>query len=188
MEIEVRLLGMKELNARLEELDALGQKKLLSRVMRRVAKPTALAAKSNLTRFRRSGSLGSAIGVYAARARSKEVVRFQVGAQKKNRTALFVHNAFYHRRLKGIFYGHLLEFGHRIGTAETGWLRKGRRRKGAGGSSVGRVGAKRWLTPAVDSTKHRMTAAIRDEMQRGLDAIARRRDQKKANTESLVPP
>lgn len=188
MEVEVKMTGMRELYARLDELDALGQKKLIARIVRRVAKPTAVAAKANLFAYRRSGALAAAVGVYARRTTGQEVVAVQVAARKKDRTALFVHNAFYERRRKGIFYGHLLEFGHRIGTRATGWLKKRGSRGSAGGASGGVVGPRKWLQPAVSSTQAAMVRAFQDEMRRGLDAVARRKGQKTANTESLVPP
>lgn len=188
MEVEVKMTGMKELNARLDELGALGEKKLLSRVVRRVTKPTSVAAKANLLRFRKSGALGAAVGVYARRVRGQEVVAFQVGAKKKHKTALFVHNAFYGRRRKGVFYGHLLEWGHRIGTRKTGWLKKRSRPSGAGGVSGGTVAPREWLSPALHSTQSRMVSAFVEELKRGLDAIARRRGRASADTENLVPP
>lgn len=186
MEATVEVKGLKELTARLDELSAIGQKKLISRVVRRVAKPTAVAAKENLLAFRKSGALAAAVGVYARRTRGQEVVAVQVGAQKKHRTALFVHNAFYGRRLKGIFYGHLLEWGHRIGTRKTGYLQK--RGRGAGGTSTGQVAPRRWLSPAVSSTQGRMVQAFVDELKAGLDAIARRKGQKTTDTERIIRP
>lgn len=188
MEVSVELKGVKELYARLDELDAIGQKKLLGRVVRRVAKPTADAAKSNLLAFRKSGALAAAVNVYATRPRGQEVVSVQVAAQKKHRVALFAHNAFYGRRLKGIFYGHLLEWGHRIGTRKTGYLKKLTRPSGAGGTSTGKVAPRRWLSPAVSAHKARMVSSFAAEMRRALDAVARRRGQKSANSEGLVPP
>ncbi len=193
MEVEVKMTGMKELYARLDELDALGRKKLIARIVRRVAKPTSVAAKANLLAYRKSGALASAVGVYARRPRGQEVVAVQVAARKKDRTALFVHNAFYGRRRKGIFYGHLLEFGHRIGTSVTGWLKKRsggkvQQARGAGGASAGIVRGRHWLLPAINSTQSRMVSAFVEELKRGLDAIARRRGQATADTENLVPP
>lgn len=169
MEVSVELKGMKELNARLDELGALAQKKLLSRVLRRVAKPIPPIARAIMGRFRKSGALASAVGVYARRTRGQEVAALQVGALKTQRTALFVHNAYYGRRYKGIFYGHLLEFGHRAGKA-------------------GRVAARPWLSLTMRSQGPRLAPAFVSEMRRALDAVARRRGQKSADTEGLVPP
>ena len=188
MEVSVELKGMKELNARLDELSALGQKKLLSRVVRRVAKPIMVEAKWRLHHYRKSGALAAAVGVYARRTRGKEVVAVQIGAQKKHKTALFVHNAYYGRKRKGIFYGHLLEFGHRIATRQRSWRHDPTGRGGGRASSGGSVPVRPWLSPAVQSGKSRMASAFVEELKRGLDAIAKRRGQKSANTDGLIPP
>jgi hypothetical protein len=227
MDVTVSIKGMAELEARLLEIDGLGSQKVLQRVLRKVAKPLMLRARGNASTVGRSQALALSIGIMTrktsqagtrARTRAKAagrgnvVARVSVGSIAKNRMAVSRYNQFYNKngmyRRKGIFYGWMLDQGHRVGTSKTGWLRKYNiesramtakglaryARKLAGGRLKTRtrttgggdlVAARPWWTPAVNASEMQ---AIND-FPKILDAALRKiekRKSKTANPDSVV--
>ena len=186
MEVEVKLTGLAECMARLEELGALGQQKLVLRVLRKSAKPTAVAAAGNARRFNRSGALAKAVRVAKIKTlKGQEVARVAVAPAVKDRTAIYVHNAAYGRKRKGIFYGHLVEWGHRIGTRSTGWLAK-RGRQSNRSQGAGKVPGRPWFTPAVRQTERQVVDTFLAEMRKAQKKIEARKGRKDTNSEGLV--
>ncbi|MEY4402187.1 MAG: hypothetical protein RIR91_222 [Verrucomicrobiota bacterium] len=186
MDVEIKLTGVAECMARLEELGALGQQKLVVRILRKAAKPTALAAAANARRFNGSGALSKAVKTAnIKRLKGQEVARVAVAPTAKDRTAVYVHNVAYKRKRKGIFYGHLVEWGHRIGTRATGWLAK-KGRSGKGGTSAGQVPGRPWFTPAARQTERQVVDTFLAEMRKAEKKLEARKGQKAANTEGLV--
>lgn len=188
MDVEVKVMGLDEAQARMLELGALAGEKLLTRVLRKIAKPMKLAAQQNAANISSSdsNSLASSITVAKRRAKGKQVARVVVTSKAKTPGAIVVHNQFYKRQRKGIWYGWLVEEGHRIGTRTTGYLRKNANGRGAGGNSAGRVEGRRWWAPAVSANEGRAASDFVRELQAAL-ARAEKRKAKTANTDALVP-
>ena len=186
LEVEVKLQGLEAAFARLEELGALGQQKQVLTVLRRSARPTLRAAQSAARGLNGSGALSKAMKVAKVKTlKGDEVARVVVAPTAKDRTAVFVHNAFYGRKRKGIFYGHLVEWGHRIGTRATGWLQKAGR-GGKGGKAAGRVAGRPWFTPAARGTENQVAQVFLAEMKKAAARVEARKNQKLAKTEGLV--
>ena len=187
---DIKVEGLRELEARLLELDAVAGKKLMLRATRRSLLPLRRQAVANAQRSSRSGGLAQAIKIVTVTPKAGETVQVQVGPKKKDRRGVALHNVYYRRKLRGIFYGHLLEFGHRTGTRSTGYLQKWRRGKfgGAGGTGRGIVPARPWLGPAWDATRNSIPAEFRRILGQALDRIAGRARQRSTATERLVDP
>jgi Bacteriophage HK97-gp10, putative tail-component len=162
MDVEVKLVGLQELEARLQELDALAGQKLLRRVLRKIAKPLADRAKAAAMGVSKSRALYHSIGTYTKREKGKQVAVIAVGSRAKQRTALAAHNVFYDRHRKGIFYGWMLDQGH------------------------GNTAARPWWTPAVGASEGTAVQAFTSELTKALDRIARRKA-KTASPDTVVP-
>jgi hypothetical protein len=219
MEVSVQIKGLAELEARLTEMDALGSQRTLVRVLWKIAKPMADRARSNAWSLARSGALAMSIGIRNRKtgpaggkySRGNVVARVSVGSIAKNKTAISRYNQIYNKRgmyrRKGIFYGWMLDQGHRIGTRSTGYLlkrggsraltEKGLARwatKAAGGrlksqnrdTGSGSVGPRRWWTPAVQAEEPRATLTFFRELQAAIRRIEKRKS-KTAQTDTVVP-
>lgn len=170
MDVTVKLQGLPELEARLQELDALAGQKLLRRVLRRIAKPMADRARANASTLSLDGSSGAlarSVGIATRKEKSGQVARIVVTSRGRDKAALHLHNAFYRRRVKGIFYGWMVDQGHN--------------------TKAGRVGARPWWTPAVTASEGK---AINDFVGELTKAIVRleRRKSKTASPDAVVPP
>jgi hypothetical protein len=167
MDVTVNIRGLAELEARLQELDAIGGQKLVRRVLRKIAKPMADQARSNANSFgQSSGALAQSIGIVSRRPTGQEVAKVSVTSRARNRPAVSVHNAFYGRRRKGIFYGWMVDQGHASGS--------------------GKVAGRPWWTPAVNATQGRAVSQFVDEVTKAVRRIEKRRE-KTANTETVAP-
>lgn len=224
MEVTTHIKGLVELEARLSEIDGLGSQKTLQTVLRKVAKPLMLRARGNASSIGRSGALAVSIGIMnrktsqaGTRARTRAmaagrgnvVARVAVGSIAKHKGAVAQYRAHYHRpRRKGIFYGWMLDQGHRVGTRTTGWLRKlnidsramtakglaryatklrgGRlktrtRTTGSGDSVEPRL----WWTPAVNASEMQAINDFPKILEAALRRIEKRKS-KTANPDSVV--
>jgi hypothetical protein len=168
---EIKVEGLAELEARLLELDAVAGKKLLTRVTRRSLLPLRRAAVGNATRLSRSGALAQSVKIGNVRAGLGETVAAQVGPRKADRRAIALHNLYYRRRRKGIFYGHLVEFG---------FAPRGR--------AARKVAGRPFLGPAWDATRAGIPAEFRRILGLALDRIVARSRQRSTATERLVDP
>lgn len=186
MDVTVQVKGLAELEARLLELDGLAGPKLVRRVLRKIAKPMYTRAVAGAQSVQRSGALAVSVQIYNKKPKGREVAKVAVGSRARNKVAVYVHNAAYGRQRKGVFYGWMLEKGHRVGTRATGWLRKANRSSGAGGTSASRVAGRPWFEPAVRASEGQ---AVSDFV-REMTAAIRRMEQRKsraANPDALVP-
>lgn len=192
MEVEVTVKGMAELEARLLELDALGGEKLIRRVLRKIAKPMYESARSNAASVGRSGALYKSVAIFNRKPKGSQVARVAVGSRAGNKIALRMHNDFYRRKRKGIFYGWMLDQGHRTGTRKTGALMKvrGGTIRGKSHQQVfgsGRVAPRPWWTPAVNATQGGAVDAFVAELRKAVDRLEKRKS-KTASPDSLVSP
>lgn len=184
----VKVRGLKEIE---QQLIALGSKdgtRILRRATFLAGAPIEERAKARAAALPNgSGAMEKAItkrvtaGPKASFGVSPEMgSRFSVEIfpKAKNRVAIALHNLFYGRKRKGIFYGHLLEWGHRIGSRKTGYLRKltaGARRRFkdgrvAGGleSAGGQVAPRPIFLPALQAGASRAVAIFRREVMAGI--------------------
>ena len=185
MDVEVQVKGLAELEARLIELDALGGEKLIRRVLRKIAKPMADAARANAVSIGRSGALYKSIAIYNRRPKGAQVARVAVGSRAGNKIAVRMHNDAYGRKRNGVFYGWMVDQGHRIGTRKTGYLQKLTRPKGAGGASAGVVGPRPWWTPAVNATDEKARGAFLSELVMAVKRLEKRKS-RTADPNSLI--
>jgi hypothetical protein len=183
---DIRVDGLKEIEARLVELDAISGARLVTRATRRSLIALEKRATANAASIAKSGALAESVSIVTVRPKGNEVAAVQVGPRKKSRKGVAVHNLYYGRKRKGIFYGHLIEFGHRIGHRKTGWLRKGNRSAGAGGSSAGAVAARPWFGPAWNATRAGVIPEFRRIMAEGMRRIERRAKRRDADTDRTV--
>lgn len=188
MRTDIKVSGIAELDARIGELDALAGKKILRRAVRRSVIKLEKSASANAKGIARSGALAQSVRIANVRPRDNETVAVQVGPKKKDRKAISLRNAHYKRKDKGIFYGHLVEFGHRVGTRRTGWLRKLNRAFGKGGSSKRRVEGRAWFRPAWDATRSGIVPEFERILRNAIKRIERRRGKRTVEAEGLVEP
>ncbi len=187
MDVTVEIKGLQELEARLQEIGALAGQKLLRRVLRRVAKPMAARAKSNAQAVARSGALARSIAIQSRREKPGQAARVVVTSKARDRTALYLHNSAYGRQRKGIFYGWMLDQGHRVGTRGTGSLRRlDRRSDGGRATGLQSVAPRPWWTPAVNASQGPAISAFIAELRQAIDRVERRRA-RTANPDAVVP-
>lgn len=168
MDVEVKITGLQEMEARLMEIDALGGPKVIRRVLRKVAKPMAERARANAAGVSDSGSSGAlsrSIGIVNRKPAGQQVARVAVTSRAKDRVAVYLHNAFYGRLRKGIFYGWMVDQGH--------------------ATKTGKVGGRPWWTPAVNATQGQAVSQFLSELERAVRRIEARKS-KTANPDGLV--
>lgn len=202
----------------MSELGALAGQRLLTRVLRKIAKPMADRARANASTIGKSQALALSIGIINRKTsgnrwtRGNVVAAVAVGSIAKAKVAVARYNQFYDKkgmyRRKGIFYGWMLDQGHRIGTRSTGYLKKsglvsraltqrGFARwdaKARGGrlktmnrtEGAGSVAARPWWTPAVNATERPAIDAFAQELRKAVDRMERRTGKTPA-PDALVP-
>ena len=193
----IKVTGIKEVEEQLRKLGSKDGTRVLRAAMLRAAKPIEDQAKANAGAIAEgSGALQMSIGKRFSVGEKGTFLgldlpelggkfKVEIAPFRKSRVAVALHNLFYHRKRKGIFYGHLIEFGHRVGTRQTGYLRKlgssARRRFGdarGGGAAAGRVPAHPFLKPALDARGGQAVSVLADEIKKGIANLLRRRAKK----------
>lgn len=129
-DITLRIKGLAELDAKLKQLSTLAQERALRRAMFRPMERVLKTAQANAPR--RSGALRLALTRMFTSARKGFAVnnarglaaRVAIAPRLKDPRAIALYNLSYGRRkrIRGIFYGHFLEFGTRKGTRATHFL------------------------------------------------------------------
>ena len=168
---DIKVDGLRELEARLLELDALAAKRLLTRATRRSLIKLERQATANAESFARSGALAESIKIANVKPRGAETVAVQVGPKKKDKRAVALQNVYYRRKRKGIFYGHLVEYDRSVR-----------------GGSGRRVPGRPWFTPAWNATKSGIVPEFQRILAQGIARIQKRLRQQAAETEGLVDP
>lgn len=130
----VTVRGLKELEARLREMGSVAGTKAMRSAMFTATKPILDRAKANAPV--RSGALRLALSrTFAVAATGGRLLfgdapgtRFSIliGPKVRNRTAIALYNLVYKPRTprRGIFHGHLVEFGTSRGTRRTDFLKR----------------------------------------------------------------
>jgi HK97 gp10 family phage protein len=159
--MQIKVSGLKEVEAQLRKLGSKDGTRVLRAAMLRATKPIEDQAKSNAAAISEgSGALSLAIGRRFLIGRQKTFGplpdmggRFTVsiGPIKKSRTAIALYNLFYGRKRKGIFHGHFSEFGTK------------RSRK------------QPFLKPALDAKGPQAVSILAAEIRKGIDSLLRRR-------------
>jgi HK97 gp10 family phage protein len=162
---EVKIEGLAELRRALTRIiPAEMQGKVLQKALTAGTKLTVDAARSKAPV--KTGRLRRAI--YATRDKKHSqptyearVVSVRRGKreQKNNRDA---------------YYWKFVEFGHRIATGKTGYLRKQGRSSGGFAGEAGMVPPKPFMRPAFETTKERSLGAITAKLKSLLDEAARK--------------
>lgn len=191
--MEIKVTGLKEVEAQLVNLGSKNGTRIVRRALLIAADPIIEQAKHNVAKH--SGALQLSIGrrfAVGSKNQSASILpemgsRFSVVVApfKGNRVATALHNLVYGRKRKGIFYGHLIEFGHRDATSATGRLRRSVRaiaRAAARGDftrlSAGAVPAQPFLAPALRDRARDAVNIFRAEVRDGINKELKRLSKK----------
>lgn len=173
----VTIKGLAELRKALQQTIPIEmQGKALQKALSAGARITVAAARENAKRGGKSfpdvrtGTLVRAI--YAKRSRYGNTQTLEnrvIGVRRgnkygKNRTTAGKSNM-------DAFYWKFVEFGHRIGTKKSGWLKKAR---GAGAQPQGDVPAQPFMRQAFEATKSQAALAIRDSLAKQIEEAAKK--------------
>jgi HK97 gp10 family phage protein len=125
-EISLTFEGLAELDEKLQALSSVARERSLRRAMWPAMAPVLNHAKAGAPR--RSGALAVAMaravqtagkgrGLSFGGQEKSLVARVVVTPRRNNRQAVALHNIFYSRKrpIRGIYYGHFLEFGTKRG-------------------------------------------------------------------------
>lgn len=127
--MQIKVSGLKEVEAQLIKLGSKEGTKVLRAAMMRATKPIQDQAKANAAAIEKgSGALEKAIGrrfEIQGRGVFGEGLLPNLGGKfnvvitpfKTSRVAIALYNLFYQRKRRGIFHGHFVEFGVRGGRA-----------------------------------------------------------------------
>lgn len=174
----ITVSGLREVEAQLAELGARAGTRILRRAMMLGAVPIEQHAERTVAGWSRgSGALHQSIGrrFYTGAGTVGTDAnlppmggRFsvQIAPLRKNRTALALYQLHYGRRIKGIFYGHLIEFGH--------MKRAGKKRFGP----AGKVPPRPFLLPALQSEAQSAVNIMANEVRAGIERELRKRARK----------
>jgi len=164
LRIDIKVDGLQALEARLLELDAIASQKLLRRAVRRSLVPLEKKATSNVSQFSRSGALAESIKIANGKPTGNEVVQIQVGPKYRDKRSIGLHNLYYSRKRKGIFYGHMVESGSKFSKARP------------------------WFVPAWNATRSGIIPEFKKILEVGLARLEKRKAQTSVNAEGLVDP
>lgn len=202
LDVEVNIRGLQELEARLLEFGALTAQRVLRRILRKTATPLQHRAAANAQSIGRSNSLAASVQTITTKRSGENAAQVTVAPRYRSPVAIFVHNAYYERKRKGIFHGHFLEWGHRIGTrkgrlrresralTEKGLARYAKKRaagKIKGAAAAGEVQARPWFGPAVSATSPIMPAIFEAELRAAVKRLERRRGMKSVDPDAVSP-
>jgi hypothetical protein len=183
--MEIKVKGLKEIEAQLVALGSKTGTKILRASMLAAARPILSRAQSNAAAIPNgSGSLHKALGMrffIGNRGGRGELGLPELGGQfsvkiaplAKEKTAIALHNLYYKRNRKGIYHGHLIEFGHKIkrrtGETETFRGRRGRKYTRHITRELGSVPARPFLRPALDTGGTVAVAILAKELRERID-------------------
>lgn len=160
--MQIKVSGLKEIEAQLLKLGSVEGTKVLRAGMLRATKPIEDQAKSNAAAISEgSGSLEKSIGRRFVVGTKSSLFSFlpPLGGKftvlitpiRKSRVAVALHNLFYHRKVKGIFHGHFVEFG------------------------TARSRSQPFLRPAIDTRGTQAVQALAGEIKRGIERLLAKR-------------
>lgn len=169
--MDIKVSGLKEIENQLQELGSKTGTRILRASMLAANRPILEQAKANVASIKDgSGSLHQAMGArfFAGQKQVNDLGVPEMGGRfsvqtapiRKNRTAIALHNLIYKRNRKGIFHGHLLEFGHKTVNGK-------------------QVSARPFLKPALDSKGPGAVAGLASELKRRIELQLRKNARRK---------
>lgn len=186
----IKVSGLKEVEKQLRLLGAKEGTRVLRAAMMRATKPIEDQAKANVAKIPNgSGALEKSISRRFVIGRQQSSLflpdlggRFAVviAPIKSNRVAVALHNLFYKRKRRGIFYGHFIEFGHRIARGarlkrSAVAITRAVARGDFSGLSTGMAKPMPFLRPALDARAPQAIAALGNEIRAGIKRALKRR-------------
>lgn len=166
---DIKLEGLKEIEARMLELDAMAGGRLITRAVRRSLIPLEKRATANAASIGKSGALAQSIRIVTVRPRGGEVAAVQVGPKAKDKKSVALHNLYYSRKRKGVFYGHLVEYG---------FTTLGQRAR--------KVAGWPWFSAAWSMTRAGVLPEFQRILAQGMRRIERRAKRKDAERERII--
>ena len=181
----VQLKGFQQLEENLLRLGTVAGSKVMRQALFAATKPILDQAKANIRRWPRgSGALELALTrTYTTARGGGSGSRFvmSIAPRIRKSVAVSLHNIYYHRGRRGIFYGHLLEFGHRIGHKKTGRLGRLGVVSSKLHSGSGTVRPQRFLRPALDTAGLRASFAFENQVRRRVELALKKLDPARDN-------
>lgn len=179
-----QLKGLSQVEDRLEMLGAIAGAKVMRTVLYAAAKPLYEQTIANIRSIPNgSGALAKSVRrVYLKPGTRSSFTAIPAGPSRfviaiapkaKDRVAIALANLYYKRKVKGVFWGHLLEWGHRIGNKSTGYLTRATTTRGLkrtrlhGG--LGRVPGKRVFTRAAETRADDAIRIFEQQIGRAID-------------------
>lgn len=154
--MSIMVTGLAELDANLVKLGQVAGAKAMRGALFVASRPILDQAKANIAAWPKgSGALSLAMGRrYKTSGLDVSGSRFAVtiGPKAKARTAIALYNLSYKRKrpVKGIFYGHLLEFGHKDRAGHA-------------------VAAKPFLLPALQAKQQEAVQLLADKLKQNIE-------------------
>lgn len=121
-EFTVEMKGLREIEERLTLLGSISGARVMRSTLFRASRPLLTAAQQNATRIQRSGALAKSIrrvylrgvsvgGPFGDGVQNRFVV--SIAPKAKDRVAIALANLVYRRKrpIRGVFWGHLVEWG-----------------------------------------------------------------------------
>lgn len=183
--MEMKLSGLKEVEDALIRLGAVAGERVMRQSLFAAVKPIMEASRANIAHIEGgSGALHESIGrtfrktIGLSAAVSGQGTRFviQIGPRINSRAAISLYNLYYHRHIRGIFYGHLVEFGHRVAKRGGGYLKKLNRPNGKGAIAIGFVRPQPFLRPALESKSLQATFIFSNQVKRRAERALKKLD------------
>lgn len=182
----VQFRGFKEVDQALADLGAVTGERIMRSSLMQAVVPIESRAKQGLSMIGGSGALSKATrrvymksGSNALGGIKSSGTRFVVAVapKVKDSTAIALANLKYKRKraIRGIFWGHLIEWGHRIGNRATGRLTRSKGvRKTRLHAGLGRVNGLRIFTKAFEGGSLEAMAIFRRVIQQKVDAALKK--------------
>lgn len=189
---DVKVSGFKEIDENLAQLGAVAGEKIMRSSLFTAVKPIQDRAVAGLSAIPHgSGALAKATrrvylrpGSRLSDGSTSSATRFVVAVapKTKDQVALALANLHYKRKkpLRGVIWGHLLEWGHRIGSRSTGRLTRSHGvRKTKLHVGLGRVRGLRIFTKAYEGGSLEAIAIFRRVIAQRVSAALKRAAKKK---------
>lgn len=178
----VEMKGLKEVDEKLALLGAVAGEKVMRSTIFAAVKPIQEAAQSNISAIPGgSGALSKATRRVYLKSGGGGISRlFSTGSRfvaavapkTKDRVAIALAGLHYKKKIRGVFWGHLVEWGHRIGNRSTGRLTRATSFRGSSG--LGKVQGRLVFTRALNSRSSESIELFRKLIFRAVDRALKR--------------
>lgn len=158
----IKVTGLKEIERQLQNLGSKDGTRVLRAAMMRAAEPIQKQAQVNAAHLPSgSGALEKSIGRRFLVGQQRQTGEFLpalggrfsviIAPLKKSRVAVALYNLFYRRKRRGIFHGHLVEFGTKRSKKQP------------------------FLAPALNARGSQAVDVLADEIRKGIERLLKRR-------------